>query len=276
MPGKKDASDAALLRSAISALGRRLRANDDTSGIGPTALSVLARLRTIESATATELATLEHLQPQSLTRALKSLEEEGLIERDVDEADRRRAINTITPAGAALLRTALGGRLAWLRRAMDTNLTRAERDILRDAAVLMHRLAEDELSNEPIDGVFNLIPFAQVEDVARSIAFYERLGFEEDGREERRGTLVFASMHARAVRAARIMFARAPAPVEVTAQGIVFYCWTEDAKRLHASLSVDGHTPSAIAFPTHMPDGEFQVHDPDGYLVVIGQVRRLR
>jgi DNA-binding MarR family transcriptional regulator/catechol 2,3-dioxygenase-like lactoylglutathione lyase family enzyme len=276
MPAKRDSSDAALLRSAISTLGRRLRSHDDAGGIGATALSVLARLRTVGSATATELATLERLQPQSLTRALKSLEEEGLIERDVDEDDRRRAINSITPAGSALLQAALGSRIAWLRRAMDAHLTRAERDLLRDAAVLMHRLADESVVPESTDAVFNLIPFLQVEDVAQTLTFYEQLGFEEDGREEGRGTIEFASMHARVVRAARIMFARADEPVQATAQRVVFYCWSDDLKGLHERLRLSGADPSSISYPNHMPDGEFRLHDPDGYMILVGQPRRLR
>ena len=115
-----------------------------------------------------------------------------------------------------------------------------------------------------------------VEDVERSLRFYERLGFVEDGRWEDGGRLEWASMHARTVRSARIMFSLADAPVEPSAQGIHFYCWSDDLVALHARLANEGLAPGPILYPPHMQDGEFRLVDPDGYELVVGQPRRSR
>jgi len=276
MPPKRLASDAALLRSAVSGLQRRLRAQDDPGTLGPTGLGILARLLRTGVANATEIAQLEHLQPQSLTRALKSLHDDGLIDRWIDEDDRRRTSIAITAKGEALLRETIRKRIAWLARVMESRLRADERDTIRAAALLMERMTGGADPARPSDALFNLIPTTHVADVAASLRFYERLGFVEDGRFEHDGTLGWASMHARTVRAARIMFTCAEAPVDPDAQAVYFYCWTDDLTALHARLTADGLAPSRITHPAHMRDGEFRLKDPDGYQLIVGQPPRTR
>ncbi len=282
MPPKRVASDAALLRSAVSGLQRRLRAQDDNGDVSPTGLGILGRLLRTGVANATEIAQLEHLQPQSLTRALKSLHDDGLIDRWIDEDDRRRTSLAITTKGEALLRDTIRKRIAWLARVMDSRLTADERETIRAAAVLMERITGGgEPERPPVtapapDALVNLIPTTHVADVAASLRFYERLGFVEDGRFEPDGTLAWASMHAVRVRAARIMFERSHGPLDPAAQAVYFYCWTDAISSLHARLTADGLTPSPITHPAHMRDGEFRLTDPDGYLLIVGQLRRSR
>lgn len=55
------------------------------------------------AATAAELARLMHLTPQALTTLLKPLRDQGLIEREVDAAHRRRLIMGTTEAGRAVI-----------------------------------------------------------------------------------------------------------------------------------------------------------------------------
>jgi DNA-binding MarR family transcriptional regulator len=140
MATKRVASDAALLRRAVSGLQRRLRAQDESTGIAPTGLGILGRLMRVGVANATEIAELEHLQPQSLTRSLKSLTDAGLIDRWIDEDDRRRTSLAITQKGEALLRDTIRKRVIWLAHVMETRFTQAERDTLRAAAFLMERI----------------------------------------------------------------------------------------------------------------------------------------
>ena len=265
-----------MLRSAVSSLQRRLRAQDDDGGVSPTSLSILARLARTGVSSATEIAQLERLQPQSLTRALASLESAALVDRWVDEEDRRRTSIAITPKGETLLRGTIRKRVAWLARAMESSLTPAERDAVSQAVRLIERIAGGKAApaRRPADAVFNLVPSAHVADVERSIAFYSRLGFVEDGRWADDGLLVWASMHARVQRSARIMFSLGEERVEPHDQGIHFYCFCDDAVTLHERLAADGLEPSPIEYPEHMEDGEFRLDDPDGYKILIGQVRR--
>jgi DNA-binding MarR family transcriptional regulator/catechol 2,3-dioxygenase-like lactoylglutathione lyase family enzyme len=274
MANKRIGSDAALLRSAVSGLQRRLRAQDESHAISPTGLGILARLLRTGVANATEIAQLEHLQPQSLTRALKSLHDQGLIDRWIDEDDRRRTSLAITVKGEAHLRDTIRKRVAWLARVMETRLSPSERDTVRAAALLMERITGGNDNARPADVVFNVIPSAQVADVERSLQFYARLGFVEDGRWEDDGRLVWASMHARTVRAARIHFSLADNVLEPEAQRVLFYCFSDDLIALRARLVNEGLAPGRIFHPEHMEDGEFGLTDPDGYHLVIGQPRR--
>jgi DNA-binding MarR family transcriptional regulator len=276
MSDRRIASDAALLRSALSALQRRLRAQDGADAIPPTSLAILGQLLRSGVVSASEIAQREGLQPQSLTRALKSLEDDGLIDRWTDEDDRRRTSIAITGKGEALLRGTIRNRVAWLTRAMASRLNPAEHETLRAATALLERLAGEGEPKQAADGVFNLIPYAHVADVMRSLEFYALLGFVEDGRVEDGGCVTWASMHGRTARAARIMFERAHAPIAAKTQGVLFYCWTDGIATIHARLTNAGRMPGAIAHPPHMENGEFAIDDPDGYRLLVGQLRRPR
>jgi DNA-binding MarR family transcriptional regulator len=91
-----------------------------------------------------ELARAERLQPQSLTRALASLEERGEIARHPDPADRRRSVLSITESGKAVLLEDAAQLDSWLAMAMADQLSPAETLLLTMAGELMERLAEAE------------------------------------------------------------------------------------------------------------------------------------
>ncbi len=135
---------AASVRASLAKLNRRLRAQDEPSGIGSTGLSLLGRLFRDGPSNATDLAMHERLQPQSLTRALRALEERGLIARSTDATDRRRSTIRITDDGRTVLRQSVRNREAWLARVMTSKLSATEVDLLRLAVSLMERLADAE------------------------------------------------------------------------------------------------------------------------------------
>jgi DNA-binding MarR family transcriptional regulator len=131
------------IRSAVVRLSRRLRAERPADALAPTKISVLAQLWRNGRMSAGDLADLERVQPQSLTRTLASLEADGLILRRPDELDRRQHVIGITEAGVQALSEDMQARELWLAKAMNIHLTAAERQLLADAADLMDRLADD-------------------------------------------------------------------------------------------------------------------------------------
>jgi DNA-binding MarR family transcriptional regulator len=131
-----------IVRRAVIGLGRRLRAERPENSLTPTKLSVLGHLFRLGSISAAELAELERIQPQSLTRVLAELVEEGFISRRADVKDGRRQLLDITGDGRAALTSDMQQRDAWLARAMDTQLSVTEREFLLLAARLMERLAD--------------------------------------------------------------------------------------------------------------------------------------
>jgi DNA-binding MarR family transcriptional regulator len=135
------AQDVRALREVLSRLFRRLRAEGPSTSLGLSTLGILGRLRREGPLSASELAAREQLKPQSLTRILARLEDDGYIRRAVDSADRRRARLEVSAAGRVLLRDEVAAREAWLRRAIAAELTLPELEILRLATQIMDRLA---------------------------------------------------------------------------------------------------------------------------------------
>jgi DNA-binding MarR family transcriptional regulator len=63
----------------------------------------------VASASATELAARLTVKPPTVTRLVDGLVERGLVERQIDESDRRRSTHVITEAGRSALRRANAG-----------------------------------------------------------------------------------------------------------------------------------------------------------------------
>ena len=140
---------ARVLRRGVTELNRRLRAERFGHGLSPSKLSVLGRLALGGPLTATALAAKERIQPQSLTRTLADLEESKLIRRRQDQIDRRQSLIEITRLGEDLLKQDARRQASWLVVAMSSELTPAERELLRVAAQLMRQLADAEVQIGP-------------------------------------------------------------------------------------------------------------------------------
>lgn len=128
-------------RSAMR-LVRLLRDTRPGKGMGASKLSVLGRLYRDGMTTATALAAYLRIQPQSLTRLAADLEQEGLIRRRPNRADRRQRPLEITEAGVRLLTGEIGGQRRMLAQIIAKELTPTEQKLLQLAAGMMDHLAE--------------------------------------------------------------------------------------------------------------------------------------
>ena len=115
-----------------------------------------------------------------------------------------------------------------------------------------------------------LWPYAHVADVQRSIDFYARFGLEVRDTHEHQGKLVWAFVTSG--ESAGLMLALADAPVDPHVQAVLFYCWTPDVAALREELVRDGLEVGEITHPFYMPAGEIRVADPDGYVLLVGQL----
>lgn len=142
------------LRWGVSRLASRLRAEQPGAGRPLTRLaaSVLANLRHSGALTPSELAAIEGLQTQSLTRVLNDLEDQGRIRRSRSEVDARRQNIEITDAGRQALREHVRDGNAWLAAALRATLSPAERGVLRIAAGLLEQVAQAEVAVEEHSG----------------------------------------------------------------------------------------------------------------------------
>src|SRR3954464_7525598 len=77
------------LHSAAIHLLRRLRREDDASGLPAPQLSALSVIVFGGPLTLGDLARAEQVRPPTITRLIGELEQQGLVEREVDGADRR-------------------------------------------------------------------------------------------------------------------------------------------------------------------------------------------
>ena len=125
----------------------------------------------------------------------------------------------------------------------------------------------------PIEG---LTAYAHVADLRRSIDFYGHLGLEVRNSHEEDGALVWAFLTSPAAdpneAGARLMVALADGAVDPSQQAVLFYCWSRDVEGLHAELRSVGIAVGEIERPFYMPAGEFRLADPDGYVLLVGQL----
>jgi len=131
------------VRRGITAMARRLRALRAEHGVSPAKLSLLGRLyRSGQPMSAVDLARLERLQPQSLTRLIADLDGRGFIHRRPHPSDGRQLLIELTPSGGALLIDDARRQNEWLAGVMQASLTATENDFLRLTAALLERLAD--------------------------------------------------------------------------------------------------------------------------------------
>jgi hypothetical protein len=115
----------------------------------------------------------------------------------------------------------------------------------------------------------DLVPFVQVADVGRAVAFYRLLGLEVRHTYEPEGRLVWASL---VHESAAVMLAQAEAPIDPRAQGVLFYLYTRDLAALRDHLVAHGVTPGDIVDGSPGPTREMRVTDPDGYCLMVAQL----
>ncbi|MCC7495682.1 MAG: MarR family transcriptional regulator [Fimbriimonadaceae bacterium] len=128
------------LHSAAIHLLRRLRAEDVASGLTAPRLSALSVVVFGGPLTLRALAAAEQVQPPTMTRLVRTLEQAGLVTRRPDPGDGRQVLIEATPEGREILAAGRARRTATLARRLE-NLPPDEREILGRAAPLLERLA---------------------------------------------------------------------------------------------------------------------------------------
>ncbi|MEY9852548.1 DNA-binding MarR family transcriptional regulator [Leifsonia sp. EB41] len=129
------------LRVAFARLRRRLReVATEPAGLSAQQSSALARIGKGEGNTASRLAELEGVRPQSMATTIASLEELGLVVRTPDPTDGRRQLVSLTDAGREAESGNLDARREWLVQAMEERLTEDERQTVLAATVLIDKL----------------------------------------------------------------------------------------------------------------------------------------
>ena len=132
---------ASRLRLDIARMARRLR-QEAGAELSPSQTSALATIERHGPLTPSELADRERVQRPTVTRVLARLEDDGLIARAGDPADRRSCLVSISPAGASLLEVVRTRKDAYLARRLEA-LDEADRAALDRAAAVLERMLEE-------------------------------------------------------------------------------------------------------------------------------------
>ena len=135
--------------------------------------------------------------------------------------------------------------------------------------------------------VNRLVPFVHVVDVRASLEFYALFGFTpESVLKDASGSAFWALLRSGG---AEIMLARASGRVDAEQQAVLFYVYSTEVAGLRRHLLNkgvrDGGSYSGargpdgapcvvfeVAYRDYMPAGELRVHDPDGYVILVGQL----
>jgi DNA-binding MarR family transcriptional regulator len=138
---RTDAGLGSQLRVSVMRLARRLRnERDPENPLGVGAISVLGVLLRHGEQTIGQLAAHERVQPPSMTRTVNCLVDDGYAVRRPSETDGRSTLVDISEKGRQILLADRRRREAWLARQLK-DLTPDERDLLRQVAPLIERLA---------------------------------------------------------------------------------------------------------------------------------------
>ena len=139
---RTDAGLASELRMSVMRLRRRLASErDPANDLSIPVMAVLGALFRYGELTVGELATLERVQPPTMTRKITFLEEGGYVSRRPHETDGRVVVVTLTDVGRDRVVADRRRRDEWLARQLR-DLTAAEREVLRAAAPILQRLSE--------------------------------------------------------------------------------------------------------------------------------------
>ncbi len=142
MPTQTDIAPlAADLRVAVGQLVRRLRSEN----LFPlTQTWVLGRIDREGPASVSDLAQALRVRPQSMAQTVGDLEAEGMVDRNPDPDDRRRALVSLTEAGQARIEADRAAREGWLVKALE-ELPDSDREAIERSVEILSRLADADV-----------------------------------------------------------------------------------------------------------------------------------
>ncbi|MCC6404176.1 MAG: hypothetical protein IT207_09220 [Fimbriimonadaceae bacterium] len=133
----------------------------------------------------------------------------------------------------------------------------------------------------------SFVPYLHVADVQDSVRFYALLGLGLDSRFGPEGRPYWARMKRPGC---DLMLSLADGPIDPASQAVLFYLHVDDVAEFRAEMlqaGLDDGGPYAggsraefsrsgtvfePTYPYYMPAGEVRVHDPDGYVLLVGQM----
>jgi DNA-binding MarR family transcriptional regulator len=124
------------LHSVAIHMLRKLRREDEGSGLNAPRLSALSVIVFGGPVTLGDLAAAEQVRPPTMTRIVNALEEQGLVERKQNTKDARSIHLSATPAGKKLLMAGRTRRVRALAKQI-ASLSSEDRTVLQKATTIL-------------------------------------------------------------------------------------------------------------------------------------------
>ena len=134
------------LAEDLGVFARRLYSERIGPHLSATHVHALGHLDRHGPMTAKSLAQLERVTPQSVAKAIATLQARGLVTRRSDPSDGRAHLIDLTDAGASALHDDRRLRNRWLTEAIHAECTDAERDLLWIAGRILRRVGNSPLA----------------------------------------------------------------------------------------------------------------------------------
>ncbi|MCX6610871.1 MAG: hypothetical protein NTW74_08465 [Acidobacteria bacterium] len=126
-----------------------------------------------------------------------------------------------------------------------------------------------------VAAISGLVAMIEVSDVEVSAAFYQKLSFRIGNREPATGKMGWAWLYSPKVedwrRGPNLMLRKSESSAKQMPQGLILYLYAAQLKSLREELLGKGLEPSEISYPPYLPEGVFQIFDPDGYCLIVAQ-----
>ncbi len=125
----------------------------------------------------------------------------------------------------------------------------------------------------------SIVAMVHVADIERSAEFYKLLGFEignyvpRDCPPPMHWAWLYQPNAPSWKTGANLMLVRDSRPIPLVSEEphVLFYLYAHDLVGLRDDLLSKGIAAGPICHPEYLPAGEFKVHDPDGYMLMIAQ-----
>lgn len=130
------------LRVAVGGFKRRAQDTRAVGNLSSPQLAALSRLDRLGPMTTAGLARREQITPQAMGATIASLEKLGLVARSADDADGRRSILSLSPAGLEAVRSGRNAVADRITVVLEESFADEETEILAAAAPLIERLAD--------------------------------------------------------------------------------------------------------------------------------------
>ena len=133
----------AVLHVLISTIHKEMRKQISlVCAYSMTELQTISLLISNNTLLPSQLASLTRVKMQSMSQILKKLENDGIIQRNPSQEDKRKVYISLTQFGEEAVKKVYKSKNEWLQKKIDETLDSKEKKALEDALPILKKLIE--------------------------------------------------------------------------------------------------------------------------------------